>query len=72
MQHEHNELFDKNLIIDDIKPKLNKDIIGRWIIIAFNREFHGHTYLVYDVGVVTDIISNHVYGDPDAKGHALS
>ena len=37
-----------------------------------NREFHGHTYLVYDVGVVTDIISNHVYVDPAAKGHALS
>ena len=63
MQHEQNELIDNDLIIDDIKPKLNKDIIGRWISIAFNREFHGNTFLVFDVGVVTELKGSHVYVD---------
>ena len=61
IQHEQNEWNDNDLTVDNIKPKLNKDIIGRWISIAFNREFHGHTFLVFDIGVITDIKSNLVY-----------
>ena len=56
------------LIIDDTKPKLNKDIIGRWISIAFNREFHGNTFLVFDVGVVTELKGSHVYVDYETDG----
>jgi len=68
MQHEQNELIDNDLIIDDIKPKLNKDIIGRWISIAFKRECHGNKFLVFDVGVVTELIGSHVYVDYRTDG----
>jgi len=63
VRHELEQLNDRKLIIDTIKPKLNKGIIGRWISISYNREFYGHKCSVFDAGVVTELKSNLVYID---------
>lgn len=71
-QHEHDELADNDLIIDTFKPNLNHEIIGRWISIAYTRKFHNHTFLVFDVGVVTDVMKNLVYVDYKTDGGIVS
>jgi hypothetical protein len=37
LQHEQNELNDNLLVVDTNQPKLSKELIGRWISIAYNR-----------------------------------
>jgi len=71
-QHEHDMLVDNDLIIDTIKPKLNDELIGRWISIAFTRKFHNHTFLVFDVGLVVDVRKNLVYVDYKTDGGIIS
>jgi hypothetical protein len=61
-------LVDNGLIVDTIKPKLNDELIGRWISIAYTRKYHYHTFLVFDVGIVTDVRNNLVYVDYKTDG----
>ncbi len=55
LQHEQNELNDNLLVVDTNQPKLSKELIGRWISIAYNRECFGEDILVYDVGEIMDV-----------------
>jgi len=55
LQHEQNELNDNLLFVDTNQPKLSKELIGRWISIAYNRECFGEDILVYDVGEIMDV-----------------
>ena len=71
-QHEHDMLVDNDLIIDTIKPKLNDELIGRWISIAYTRKFHNHTFLVFDVGLVVDVKNHLVYVDYKTDGGIIS
>ena len=68
LQHEQNELNDNLLVVDTNQPKLSKELIGRWISIAYNRECFGEDILVYDVGEIMDVKKYYVFVDYKTEG----
>ena len=68
LQHEQNDLNDNLLVVDTNQPKSSKELIGRWISIAYNRECFGEDILVYDVGEIMDVKKNYVFVDYKTEG----
>jgi hypothetical protein len=43
-----------------------------WISILYKREYNGEVFFVFDVGVITDVISNRVFVDYPMEGGIIS